>query len=114
MTRNLTFKEYLESKEKLREAIKETPQQATQYDVSKYCKLVVGESKEEKEQINLKPNQTIIVEWLYDDIDNPTPTKITFEGVCPNIDSSEYNTYWQPHKLQKWLLRNTRKKNPIF
>lgn len=114
MANNLTFKEYLKSKEKLRAAIKETPQQITEYAVSKYCKLIVGESKDEKEQINLKPNQTIIVEWLYNDIDNPTPIKITFEGVCSNIDSSEYNSYWQPHKLQKWLRKNTTEKNPLF
>jgi len=110
----LTFKQYLESKEKLHEAVKKTPHQTTEYLVSKYCKLIVGESKEEKEQINLKPSHTIIVEWLYNDIDNPTPLKITFEGVCSNIDSEEYNSYWQPQKLQKWLSRNTREKNPIF
>lgn len=108
MGTNLTFKEYLESKEKLREAIKITPQQIVQYTVNKYCKLQVGESKDEKQQINLKPNQSIIIEWLYNDIDNPTPLNITFEGVCPNIDTLEYSSYWQPHKLQKWLLTNTR------
>jgi len=108
MRTNLTFKEYLESKEKLREAIKVTPKQTVEYTVYKYCKLVVGESKDEKEQVNLKPNQKIIVEWLYNDIDNPTPLNITFEGVCPDIDSLEYNSYWQPQKLQKWLLKNTR------
>ncbi len=114
MGTKLTFKEYLDSKEKLRFAIKETPQQVTEYMVNKYCKLIVGESKEEKEQINLKPNNKITVEWLYNDIDNPTPLKIMFEGVCPNIDSEEYKSYWQPHKLQKWLSKNTREKNPIF
>ena len=114
MGSKLTFKEYLESKEKLREAIKVTPQQTVHYTVSKYCKLIVGESKEEKEQINLKPNQSIVVEWLYNDIDNPTALKITFEGVCPNIDSHEYTSYWQPQKLQKWLLKNTREENPNF
>jgi hypothetical protein len=107
MGMKLTFKEYLESKERLREAIAVTPKQTIQYTVKKYCKLVVGESKDEKEQINLKPNQKIIVEWLYNDIDNPTPKKIIFEGVCPNIDSEDHSTYWQPQKLQKWLLRNT-------
>ena len=114
MGNNLTFKEYLESKERLREAIKVTPQQTTEYAVSKYCKLVVGESKNEKEQINLKPNQTIMVEWLYNDIDNPTPIKIVFEGICPNVDSNEYKTYWQSQKLQSWLKKNTREKNPLF
>lgn len=108
MRNNLTFKEYLESKEKLREAVAVTPKQSVQYTVNKYCKLVVGESKDEKEQINLKPNQTIVVEWLYNDIDNPTPLNIMFEGVCPTIDTHEYSSYWQPQKLRKWLLRNTR------
>ncbi len=106
MGTNLTFKEYLESKEKLREAIAITPKQTVQYSVGKYCKLIVGESRDLKEQINLKPNQTIIVEWLYNDIDNPTPLSITFEGVCPITDANEYNSYWQPQKLQKWLLKN--------
>ncbi len=114
MDNKLTFKKYLESKERLREAVNATPHQTTEYTVSKYCKLVVGESKEDKEQINLKPSQTIIVEWLYTDIDNPTPLKITFDGVCENIDSEEYNTYWQPYKLQKWLHKNAREKNPLF
>ena len=108
MQNSLTFKEYLESKEKLREAVDITPKQSMEYTVNKYCKLIVGESKDEKEQINLKPNQTIVVEWLYEDIDNPTPLNITFEGVCPSIDTLEYNSYWQPEKLRKWLLRNTR------
>ena len=107
MGNNLTFKEYLESKERLREAIAITPQQIVHYTVNKYCKLIVGESKDDKEQINLKPNQAIIVEWLYNDIDNPTPLKITFEGVCPNIDSLNYKTYWQPQKFQKWLRKNS-------
>lgn len=114
MGNNLTFKEYLESKEKLREAIKKTPQQKIEYTVSKYCKLIVGESKDEKEQINLKPNQTIMVEWLYNDIDNPSPLRIMFEGVCTSIDSNNYGSYWQPQKLQQWLHKNTRIKNTSF
>ena len=113
MKTKLTFKEYLESKERLREAIEKTPKQVKEYTVSKYCKLVVGESKEEKEQINLKPKQKIIVEWLYNDIDNPTVTKITFNGVCPDIDSNEYNSYWNPKKLQKWLMKNTYENQPF-
>lgn len=114
MGTKLTFKEYLDSKEKLRAAIKETPHQVTEYMVNKYCKLIVGESKDEKEQINLKPNQMITVEWLYNDIDNPTALKIMFEGVCSDIDTEEYKSYWQPYKLQKWLSKNTSTKNPIF
>lgn len=103
----LTFKEYLDSKEQLREAIRITPKQTVHYTVNKYCKLIVGESKNDKSQINLKPKQIIIVEWLYTDINNPTACTIKFEGVCSTIDTIEYGSYWQSQKLQKWLLRNT-------
>ncbi len=107
MDNNLTFKEYLQSKQKLREAVQEIPQQKKEYIVTKYCKLVVGESKDEKEQVNLKPNHKIIVEWLYEEIDEPTAVNITFEGVCPEVDTENHSTYWQSYKLQRWLLRNT-------
>jgi len=107
MSFELTFRQYLQSKDALREAVNETPQQTKEYLVTKYCKLVVGESKDNKEQINLKPNNKVIVEWLYDDIDNPSITNITFEGVCDSIDSEDHTTYWQTYKLQRWLLRNT-------
>ena len=114
MTFNLTFKEYLKSKQELRAAIEKTPQQITEYTVDKYCKLMVGESKDDKEMVILKPNQKIIVEWLYNDIDNPTAVNITFEGVCEKVDSEEHKSYWQPQKLQKWLQRNTTTKNPFI
>ena len=100
---NLTFKQYLASKEKLREAIKNTPKQSVRYTVNKYCKLVVGESKEEKEYVNLKPKHTICVDWLYEDIDNPTPLKISFDTDQPH----DSKTFWQGAKLMKWLNRNT-------
>lgn len=111
MGTKLTFKQYLESKEKLREAVSNTPQRAAKYAVRKYCKLVVGESKDSKEYVNLKPKQTILVEWLYDDIDDPTVVNIKFEDV-KNVDSSdEYETFWTGERFQKWLLRNTREEN---
>jgi len=107
MKTNLTFKEYLQTKEALREAVQEIPHQTKEYLVTKYCKLVVGESKDDKEQVSLKPNNKISVEWLYEDIDAPTIVNITFEGVCPDVDSENHSTYWQSYKLQRWLLRNT-------
>ena len=105
---NLTFKEYLASKEKLREAVTKTPQRVASYNVRKYCKLIVGESKKDKSQIVLKPNQKITVDWLYEDVDNPTPVIIKFNGP-KDIDVKQvYNTYWQGSKLLKWLARNAR------
>ena len=98
---NLTFKEYLESKERLREAIAQTPTRTVEYFVRKYCKLPVG-SKTEKAFISLKPKEKIIVEWLYEDINNPKPVIIIVE------ESNEHTTYWQGWKLEKWLMCNTK------
>jgi len=108
MDYNLTFKEYLASKEKLREAIAKTPQRVATYSVRKYCKLILGETKEEKSQITLKPSQKITVEWLYESIDNPTPVKLNLTDVKDVDPEQNYETYWQGQKLMKWLARNAR------
>lgn len=111
MSKKLTFKEYLDSKQTLREAVNNTPHRVATYQVNRYCKLVIGESKECKQQINLKPKQKILVEWQYDNLENPTIIGINFEGV-KDIDSQEqFASYWKGEKLQKWLLRNTREEN---
>lgn len=102
----LTFKDYLDSKEKLREAVTKTPQRSAIYNVRKYCKLIVGESKEDKSQVALKPNQKICVEWLYTDVDNPTVVSMTFEGVKEIEAEQQYETYWDGTKLMKWLNHN--------
>lgn len=107
MNRKLTFKEYLESKEKLREAVRKTPRRVAEYNVRKYCKMVVGESKEQKEYISLKPKQKVLVEWLYTSTDNPEIVNIKFEDVG-GIDPDElYETFWNGERFQKWLARNT-------
>lgn len=103
----LSFKEYLDSKEKLREAVAKVPQRTASYNVRKYCKLIVGESKDAKDQIALKPKQSIIVEWLYTDLDDPTIVSMTFEGVKEVDTAEEFITYWSGAKLLKWLNRNT-------
>lgn len=105
MATKLSFKEYLDSKEKLREAVTKTPQRVATYNVRKYCKLFVGESKHTRNQIALKPNQKVCVEWLYTNIDNPTIVGLTLEGVS-DVDQ-QYETYWDGIKLMKWLTRNT-------
>jgi len=97
---DLTFKEYLASKVKLREAVKTTPKQKIQYKVKKYCKLPIGESKDTKEVVSLKPKQTLIIEWSYDNFDSPTPLKIMLDGI-PIIP------IWNQTKFEDWLYRNT-------
>ena len=109
--RKITFKEYLESKEKLRQAISESPIRTATYIVNKYCKLPVGETKEEKQYVPLKPKHKIVVEWKYDDIDNPNLIEMRFEDV-KNVDSSEaFSTLWTSERFQKWLLKNTREES---
>ena len=100
--RKLTFKEYIASKEKLRQAIAETPVVSTTYVVKKYCKIRVGESTENRQEVPLKPKQRIIVEWRYDDIKNPEPESITLDDLSPN----EHDVYWTGAKLRNWLSKN--------
>lgn len=111
MTFEFTFKQYLESKEMLREAVKNTPQRSAEYLIRKYCKFPVGESKENNQYISLKPKQKIIVEWLYNDVYNPTIVNVKFDGLENISSEEEFQTYWSGMKLQKWLLRNTREQS---
>jgi hypothetical protein len=104
----ITFKQYVESKHRLHEAAKKTPKQNIQYIVHKYCKLVVGENKEEKQYVSLRPNYSVHIEWLYEDIDNPTPVNITVTGSNKISPSQELHAIWPTYRLQKWLQRNTR------
>jgi hypothetical protein len=109
----LTFKEYVESKAQLLEAVKETPMQEIEYDVRKYCKIPLGESKEEKEYVALKPKHTMVVKWLYEDIDNPTPMGVWFYSDNDDLNhlrGTEFDTFWSSEKLQKWLARNARER----
>ena len=109
--KKLTFAEYVQSKNQLCEALGKTPQRISEYTVQKYCKLVVGESKETKEYVSLKPKHKIFVEWLYEDLGNPTILGIKFEGVSSVDSDEEHESFWEGAKLQKWLHRNTREEN---
>lgn len=111
MGMDLSFKEYLASKEVLREAVSNTPRRTAEYTVKKYCKIAVGESKEEKEYVNLKPKQKIFVEWLYENTDNPTILSIKFDGPKEVSAEDEHKIMWRGERLLKWLLRNAREEN---
>lgn len=100
--RKLSFKQYLESKEKLRKAISETPVVSTTYTVRKYCKLRLGESKDHRKEVALKPRQRIIVEWQYDDLNDPKPLSVVLDDVSP----VEHSVYWAGSKLRGWLSKN--------
>ena len=55
------LKQFINSKNQLLEALKRDPIHRATYEVTKYCKMPVGESKETKQYIPLKPKQTIVV-----------------------------------------------------
>lgn len=107
MVDKITFKQYLASKEALREAIKKTPKQTKTYEVNRYCNFIVGESKDDRQVINLKPTSSISIDWLYEDIDNPIATNVNFDGVKDIDPMSDMIPAWNNIKIQKWLTRNT-------
>lgn len=103
---NLSFKQYLESKTQLVEAVNSIPKTTKVYNVKKYCSLPIGEREEEKKIIPLKPNQKIIVEWIYNDIDNPEVLNVKF-NTATELDDEPQEIFWPSKKLQKWLMRYT-------
>jgi hypothetical protein len=103
---SLSFKQYLESKEQLMNAIKNTPVSVTEYEICKYCSIPVDEA--DVDVVSLRPKNKILIEWLYNDIHNPTPTSIKFKGV-KGIDEDEQDNLSLPHiKIQKFLDRYTK------
>ena len=100
--KKISFKDYVNSKKKLLEAVKETPIASLTYAVKKYCKIRVGESRNDRKEIALKPRQKIIVEWRYDDINEPEPVSIVLDDISPE----EHDLYWNGSKLNEWLSKN--------
>jgi hypothetical protein len=104
----LSFKEYLESKQQLLKTLGECPIQSLTYNVTKYCRLIVGENNDKK-AVLLKPGHTIIVEWQYQNVEDvtPQPLSIRFEDSKDIDASEEFNTPWKSTKLAKWLSKNS-------
>lgn len=103
----LTFKQYLEGKEQLRKAIENTPMTIVEYEVRKYCSIAIGESKEDGMIVGLKPKQKLIIQWRYDNLENPTPDYVKFVGVT-SLDEEQQPLFWSGQKLHKWLIRHAK------
>ncbi|TFH08175.1 MAG: hypothetical protein E4H14_06960 [Candidatus Thorarchaeota archaeon] len=103
----LTFKQYLEGKEQLRKAIENTPTTIVEYEVRKYCSIVIGESKEDGKIVGLKPKQKLIIQWRYDNLENPTPDYVKFVGNS-SLDEEQQTVSWSGQKLHKWLMRHAK------
>lgn len=102
----LTFKQYLEGKDQLKQAIHNTPVTIVEYEIRKYCTLSIGESNDEVRLVPLKPKHSIVVEWLHDNPSNPTPMNIRFIGI-EELDE-EHPVFWTGIKLKKWLDRHAK------
>lgn len=104
-----TFKQYLDSKAQLLKAIENTPVAVVEYEVKKYCSLTIGEDEDSKKVVGLKPKQKVVVEWHYDNIDNPTPEYVRLIGLKETDDMEQHDVFWSGIKLTKWLSRHTRR-----
>ena len=96
----LSFKEYLESKERLEAALRESPTYTATYSMRKYCKLPLGESKQTKEIVSLKPKHKVIVEWEYNEEHPPKVLKIMFEGVEDVDTEKKFHTMCTERAVQ--------------
>lgn len=98
--RSITFKQYIESKERLKESIKSVPIVEVNYMMKKYCKFPVGE-REDKDFVALKPNDNVAVTWKYLDPNNRVVESIVFKESDEGVF-----TYWRQEKVQKWIESN--------
>jgi len=108
MSKKLSLKEYLTSKDCLRAAAQDIPKTVLEYEVKKYCKIPVGYD-DSKHQINLKPRNKLFIKWLCEEHREPRAIEITFE----DIDGDDINEVpsWNNKKLLKWLVNNTDNKS---
>lgn len=101
----LSFTDYLATKDHLRTALNETPYKVAKYRVAKYCKLEVQEDTAGGIAgiLSLKPNHELIVEWLYEDIDNPTAESVVLMTKTTNSMVSLKMTH---ARFSKWVISN--------
>jgi hypothetical protein len=103
----ITFAQYLNSREQLVAAIESAPKSITEHVVTKYCGISLGESEANKYQVFLRPGYKVLIEWRYDDINNPTPINVQLVGSTID-DTGTRDVFWSKDKLNKWLGRHTK------
>lgn len=100
------LKSFIDSKTQLLSILKRDPVHEAQYEVTKYCKIPVGESKDSKQYIPLKPKQKLTIKWKYDSLcleDTPEPIVVDFQFMS---EDSTHNIFQSGDKLRKWLNTN--------
>ena len=95
----LTFKQYLDSRSQLLEAVNRPPKSKIVYQIKKYCTLKLYEGDT---GLGLKPGNQLTVEWDYANPQSPTPLNATFNGKNVQVAITTA-------KFTKWLLSNCSK-----
>ena len=104
----ISFKQYYESKQKLKAAGEDCPKYFKEYTINKYLKLPLLEEvdSEEKVYLALKPKDKLQIFWEVSDLVNPIPryVRIISEEV---LDDKKYYFSWTLPKINKWLDLST-------
>lgn len=97
----LSFSDYVESKNILKNAIEDAPKHKQCFNVTKYCKIPVNENfkTNEKTYFSLKPKDSVEVIWEKHD------TQMIVRYIIIN---EEYNYFptWSNKKFSNWLSLN--------
>lgn len=108
---NQSFKEYLNSKQILVEALSKTAKTSNRYTLKTYCKIPVidldNPSIIERIELSLKPKQTIILECTWPTYQTPIIHSVTFQNLKSVDDHRKYMLPWKNEKILKWLEKNT-------
>lgn len=101
----ISFKEYLESKNVLKEAIDTPKPSVTVYEMNKYCKLPVS-ILSEKQQVSLKPKQ--MLEILAEPSNPSKILSITVESEHNKVKTkTTFKPFWSSERVTKWIDKNT-------
>lgn len=98
--KQLTFSEYISSKEQLLSSLNRNPISIQRYAMTKYAKISIGESLNAKDMFILRPKDIIKVKWEHINEDIKCLKMI--------IDGQEYPIYWKDEKVKLWLSKNTK------
>jgi hypothetical protein len=102
MKNHITFKQYMESKDILKQSLNETPKQTKKYNITTYRTLI-----NELESVSVKPDYQIEVKWDYKNIESPSILNFILYDRDNNkiLEKSEFNELVS-NKIKKWIDKN--------
>lgn len=108
----LSFKEYYDSKESLREAASSVPRVNSEYELKKYCKFPVVSDNEDKEYISLKPKDKINIVWEHaSNTPDGLPVAVKVEITFEDDETKRVMPCWGKSKLITWIQNSTVENN---